>query len=82
MHVKSFKWKLDGVQSRQDVYLAIQQMQYSLKVSGSNCRHIANVQNHGFILVLDLKIVFIVLLHILSPHNKIRFSALHTVDTR
>ena len=61
------KWKLDGVQSRQDVYLAIQQIQYSLKVSGCNWRYIANVKNHVFILVLDLRIVFIVLLHNPQP---------------
>ena len=48
----------------------------------TRCPYIANVQNHGFILVLDLRIVFIVLLHILNPNNKIRFSALPTVETR
>ena len=43
---------------------------------------LGNVQNHGFMLVLDLRIVFIVLLHILNPNNKIRVSAFHTVETR
>ena len=42
---------------------------YSLAKGSSmlNCRRIANVQKHGFILVLDLRIVFIVLIHNPQP---------------